>query len=132
MPPVLRSVIAVIAGFLTLNFIVIVLTLIAVSTMHLKSGHPTPAYLVLNVVYSFFAAAAAGFVAALIAGRKPLQHAASLAAIMLAFGIFSYYKYAGTQPLWYQLMMMIVPPLCVLAGGAIIARREAADRLNIL
>ncbi len=120
---------AIIVGFLTLNFTIVVFTLISVATLHLKSGHPTPGYLVFNVLYSFAAATAAGFVAALIAGRKPLQHGLVLAAIMLAFGIFSYRRYAGLQPLWYQFMMLVVPPLCVMLGALIEARN--ARRLTL-
>lgn len=118
----MRSILAIIVGFLTMNFIVILFTTIAVAILHLKSTHPTSGYLVFNILYSFLAATAAGYVAALIAGRKPLQHALVLAAIMLAFGIFSYRHYTGLQPHWYQLIMIAVPPLCVLAGASIEAR----------
>lgn len=126
MPPVLRSILAVIAGFLTMNFIVILLTLLSIATLHLNSGHPTPGYLAFNVVYSFLAALGAGFVTAFAAGRQPLHHAAALAALLLAFGIFSYHHYRGQQPLWYQLMMIATPPLLVLAGAAIFARQSPA------
>ena len=128
MPPVLRSIFAVIGGFLTMNFIIIIFTVISVAMLHLKSGHPSPGYLAFNVGYSFFAAGAAGFVTGLIADRLPLGHAAVLAVIMLAFGIVSYPHFTGQQPLWYQVMMMSVPPLCVLAGAALFARTRPRVR----
>lgn len=122
MPQILRSVLAVVAGFVTMSFVVIVLTVIAVNAMGLKSGHPTPGYMVINVVYSFFAAGAAGFVTALIAKVNPLEHAYVLAGIMLVMGVVSYVHYTGTQPGWYKVMMVVVPPLCAIAGAAICAR----------
>ena len=122
MPQILRSVLAVIAGFVTMSFVVIVLTVIAVNAMGLKSGQPTPGYLVINVAYSFFAAGAAGFVTALIAGVKPLEHAYVLAGIMLVMGAVSYLHYTGTQPGWYKAMMVVAPPLCAVAGAMVCAR----------
>ena len=105
-----------------MSFVVIVLTVISVNAMGLKSGHPTPGYLVFNVAYSFFAAAAGGFVTALIAGVKPLEHGYVLAGLMLLMGALSYFRYKGIQPGWYQVMMVVVPPLCAVAGAAICAR----------
>ena len=122
MPQILRSILAVIAGFVTLSFMVILLTLIAVNAMGLKSGPPTPGDMVAKVAYSFFASAAAGFVTALAAGVKPLEHAYVLAGIMLVMGVVSYLHYRGTQPVWYQAMMVVVPPLCAIAGAAVCVR----------
>ena len=124
MPQILRSVLAVIAGFVMMSIVVIVLTLIAVNAMGLKSGQPTPGYLVFNVAYSFFAAGAGGFVTALIARVKPVEHAGVLAGIMLVMGVVSYMHYRGTQPGWYQGMMVVVPPLCAI-GGALVCARSA-------
>ena len=115
----LRSMLAIIAGFITMNFIVIALTLVSIATMHISSGHPPPGYLIVNVLYSLLAAASAGFVTALVAGYRPLTHAGVLAGIMLVFGLFSYKHYTGTQPLWYQWLMIAVGPLCVIGGAAI-------------
>ena len=122
MPQILRSILAVIAGFVTMSFMLIVLTLIAVNAMNLKPGQPTPGYLAINVAYSFLAAGAAGFVTALIAGVKPLEHAYVLAGIMLVMGVVSYMHYTGTQPGWYKGMMVVVPPLCAIAGAIVCAR----------
>jgi hypothetical protein len=122
MPPILRSILAVIAGFVAMSFVVIVLTLLSVKSMGLKGGHPTAGYLVINVVFSFLAAAAGGFVTALVAAVKPVEHAYVLACVMLVMGALSYARYRGTQPGWYQLMLVLVPPLCAIAGAAICAR----------
>jgi hypothetical protein len=126
MPPILRSILAVIAGFIAMSFVIILLTVVSVKTMGLKSGHPAPGYLVLNVVYSFIAAAAGGFVTALIAAVKPVEHAYVLACVMLVMGALSYAHYRGTQPGWYQLLLVLAPPACAIAGAAICARSARA------
>ena len=64
---VLRAFFAVMVGYMVMMLSVIVLTLIFVKTMGLKSGHPTPGYLAINVIYSFLAAAIGGYVTARIA-----------------------------------------------------------------
>ena len=127
MPPILRIILGVMAGFLTINCIVIVLTLISVKAMHLQSGHPTPGYLVANVAYSFAAALAGGFVAAFFARPRAITAASVLAAIMLFFGIFSYLHYTGQQPLWYQILMIVAMPVAALVGAALYARRFPAN-----
>ena len=131
MPPVLRSVLAIVAGFLCINFVIIAFTLTAVATLHLKSSQPTSGYLIFNVTYSFLACIAGGFVCGMVAGRKPLQHALALSCIMLFFGIFSYLHYKGQQPLWYQLMMISAPPALALAGAAIFQRQSARAKTHI-
>ena len=124
MPPVLRSILAIVVGFLCINFVIIVLTLIAVMAGSTQGGHSAtaPAF---NVVASFLGCVAGGFVCGLVAGRKPLQHALALGCIMLFSGIFSYLHLRGQQPLWYQLMMISAPPLLVLVGAAIYQRQAA-------
>jgi hypothetical protein len=126
MMSVLRSFFAVVVGYMVMMITVIVLTLIFVKTMGLKTGHPTPGYLFINVVYTFLAAAIGGYVTARIAEFKPIQAAFVLAGLMLAMGVVSYRHYSGLQPTWYQIMMQIAPPLCALAGAAVYARNAPA------
>ncbi len=129
MPPILRSIFGIMAGFIVMSVVVMILTMVAVVTLHLKSGHPTPGYLAFNVAYSFLAAAAGGAVAALVAGRRYVLHGAVLGGIMLVAGVFSYMHYTGSQPLWYQWLMIVAPPLCAVAGAAVAARSVPAERL---
>ncbi len=122
MPTLARSFVAILVGYMVMTLAVIVLTLIFVKTMGQHSGHPTPAYLVVNVIYSLLAAAIGGFVTASIAKRKPIEHAAILGSVMLIMGVLSYRHYSGLQPVWYQIMMTIVPSLCAVAGAALYKR----------
>ena len=122
MVSVLRSIFAVMVGYMVMMVVVIALTLVFVKTMGLKSGNPTPGYLFINVVYTFLAAAIGGYVAARIAEIRPIATAGGLAILMAIMGVLSYRHYAGLQPLWYQVMMMVAPSLCALGGAALYAR----------
>ena len=122
---VLRSFFAVMVGYMVMMVVVIALTLLFVKTMGLKSGHPTPQYLATNALYSFLAAAIGGWVTARIAEVKPMVAAGALAMLMAVAGVLSYQHYAGQQPLWYRVTMMVAPSLCALAGAAVYARNSA-------
>lgn len=126
MVSVLRSFFAVMVGYMVMMVVVIALTLVFVKTMGLKSGNPTPGYLFLNGVYTFLAAAIGGYVTARIAEVKPMVAAGALAVLMAIMGILSYRHYTGMQPFWYQVMMMVAPSLCALAGAALYARNASA------
>jgi hypothetical protein len=132
MPPVLRSILAVMVGFIVMSVTVGLLTAVSVALLHEKSGSPTSGYIVFNIVYSLLAAFAGGAVAALVAGRKPVLHGAVMAAIMVAAGTYSFVHVIGRQPIWYQLFILIVPPLVVVGGAAIVARSNAAAKLSRL
>ena len=116
---ILRSILAVFSGFLTMAVAVMLLTPLAVKLMHQKVGAPTSGYLAVNVAYSLLAAVAGGFVTARIALSHPLLHGVLLAAFMCAMGALSYVRNRGMQPLWYQVLLFFVPPLCAIAGAAL-------------
>jgi hypothetical protein len=124
MPQPLRSTLAVLVGFVAMMFIVIVCTVACVKAFHLQSGHPTPLYLAINVAYSLAAAFLGGWICARMAGRSPVIHGAVLAAIMLVLGAFSYQGYKGSQPVWYQLFVILVPPLVAVAGAAMLRKHH--------
>jgi nitrate/nitrite transporter NarK len=113
-------------GYMVMMVVIIALTLVFVKTMGLKSGNPTPGYLAINVIYSFLAAAIGGWVTARIAEFKPMIAAGALAILMAVMGVLSYRHYAGQQPFWYQVMMMVAPSLCALGGAALYARNRPA------
>jgi hypothetical protein len=122
MPQPLRSLLAVLAGFLSMAAVVILLTTLSVKLFHLRSGHPTPPYLVANVLYSLGAAELGGFVTAKIAQRSPIAHGIALALLMLLLSIVSYKNHPPGQPLWYQIFLIIAPPLVAIAGAALTTR----------
>ena len=126
MPQVLRSVLSIFVGVMVIGFLVIALTVLAVHTMHLQSGHPTPAYLAVSTVYSLLAALAGGFAAGRIAGWQPIAHGLVLAVIMVVLNVLSFHHASGTataQPHWYMLMLEFVAPAMALAGSALAAQQ---------
>ena len=122
MPPVLRSILAIIAGFIAISFVVGVLTVLTMVSLHIQPAHPTLAYLAVNVLYSLLAAVAGGLITGLIAPHHPLQHGYVLAGIMLLMGLISYLRFHGAQPAWYQILLVLAPPACAIAGAALCAR----------
>lgn len=81
------------------------------------SAAPQPAYVFVNIGYSFLAAAAGGYITALAAQANPLVHVLALAIIVLALSALSALQSRGKQPAWYALALVAISPLGVLAGG---------------
>ena len=119
MPPIVRSILAILAGYATMAAIVIVLTLFSMKVFSLQSGHPTPVYLALNVVYSAIAAGLGGYVAAAIGCRSPVVHGLVLAALMLALSVVSFNTSSAGQPFGYRVFLVAVLPLAAIAGAAL-------------
>jgi hypothetical protein len=119
----LRSVLAVLAGYLTmvvavtgtLGFLFLVLNDAFPQTPGPYTG---PAYvLVIELFVALLAATCGGYVCALVARRKPLHHAAALVGLMLVLGAVSLVGEAGLKPLWSTLSIVLLSPLGVLAGA---------------
>ena len=80
-------------------------------------GRPRPGYVFVNLGYSFLAAAAGGYVTAMAAKNNPLILVLALGIIVLLMGALSAMQQRGKQPIWYQLALVAISPLGVLAGG---------------
>jgi len=81
------------------------------------AGQPCVVYVVVNLTYSLAAAMAGGYVTAWIALGTPLKHVLVLAIIVLLLGGLSALQQRGLQPVWYQLLSMIIAPAGVMLGG---------------
>jgi hypothetical protein len=118
----LHAFLALAAGFLTMAILVAVLTaLLARLTPSWvgEEGNPQAGYIFVNIGYSFLAAAAGGYMTAWLAAANPLFHVLVLAIIVLALAAFSALQAKGKQPVWYQLTLVAMTPIGVLAGGLI-------------
>lgn len=82
-------------------------------------GKPLPGYIVVNLGFSFLAAAAGGYVTAWVAAANPLIHVLALALVVLALAALSALQLRGKQPIWYQLSLVAISPIGVLAGGLV-------------
>ena len=119
---ILHAFLALAAGFATMALLVIVLT--ALLTRMVPSwtgaeGKPQPGYAFVNLGYSFLAAAAGGYMTAWAAAANPLYHVLALGIIVLALAALSALQSKGKQPIWYQLTLVALTPLGVLAGGLV-------------
>jgi len=118
----LHAFVALLAGFATMAILVIVvtalLTRLAPSWVQ-SEGRPRPGYVFVNLGYSFLAAAAGGYVTAWASYSNPLVLVLALAIIVLAMAALSAMQSRGKQPVWYQLALVAITPLGVMAGGLV-------------
>jgi hypothetical protein len=119
---ILHAFLALLAGYATMAVLVIVMT--ALLTRLAPSwtgaeGRPQPGYVFVNLGYSFLAAAAGGYVTAWAAAANPLIHVLALGLVVLALAALSALQSRGKQPIWYQLALVAISPIGVLAGGLV-------------
>jgi len=82
-------------------------------------GKPRPGYIFVNLGYSFLAAAAGGYVTSWVAAANPMYHVMALGLIVLMLAALSALQQRGKQPIWYQLTLVAITPVGVLAGGLV-------------
>lgn len=78
-----------------------------------------PGYVFVNLGDAFLAAAAGGYVTAWTGAASPLVHVLALGMVVLALAALSVLQERGKQPVWFQLTMVAISPLGVLAGGLV-------------
>jgi len=119
---ILHTFLALLAGFATMALLVIAITALLgklTPSWVGEVGKPEPAYMFVNLGYSFLAAAAGGYVTAAAAAANPLVHVLALALVVLALAALSAMQSRGKQPIRYQLALVAITPLGVMAGGLV-------------
>lgn len=119
---ILRAFGALLAGFATMAILVIVVTALLSKLAPEWAGQPSkpqPGYVFVNLGYSFLAAAAGGYITAMAAHGNPLVLVLALGIIVLLMSALSAMQSRGKQPVWYQLALLAITPLGVLAGGLV-------------
>jgi hypothetical protein len=123
---ILHAFVALVAGYATMAALVVALTVLLQRMAPAWVGHegaPQPGYIAVNIGYSFLAAVAGGYTTALIAHwfahGNPLIQVLALALIVLLLAALSAMQSRGKQPIWYQLTLVAITPLGVMAGGAL-------------
>ena len=118
----LRAFLALAAGFVTMAVLVGVLTALLMRLTPSwvgDEGKPRPGYIFVNLGYSFLAAAAGGYVTSWVAAANPMYHVMALGLIVLMLAALSALQQRGKQPIWYQLTLVAITPVGVLAGGLV-------------
>jgi hypothetical protein len=126
----LRAFLALFAGLGTSVLLVIAVTALLTRLAPEWAGEPRrprAGYIFVNLGNSFLAAAAGGYVTAWAAVANPLAYVLTLAIIVLVFAALSELQARGKQPIGYQLALVAVSPLGVMAGGLV--RLRAAGML---
>ncbi len=116
----LHAFLALLTGFAT----IVILVAFATASLRLLTpdwvdtkGRPSPGYVIVNLGSSFLAAAAGGYVTAWAATANPLQHVLMLAIAVLVLAALAALQTRGKQPIVFQLAMVAISPIGVLAGG---------------
>lgn len=129
----LRSVGAVLAGFVVATIVVGVATVVTVMVMLPDAGPgampvPTPKYLAVNLGYSFAAAVLGGWLAARLAGRAPLGHGMAVGTVMLVLGFVTAALPSdgvqGSQPGWYLYVMPVLGWIGATLGGVLRGQQQ--------
>ena len=118
----LHAFLALVAGFVTMAALVAALTALLMRLTPSwvgDEGNPQAGYIFVNLGYSFLAAAAGGYVTAWVAAANPMYHVMALGIIVLALAALSALQARGQQPVWYQLTLVALTPMGVLAGGLV-------------
>ena len=123
----LRSILAVLGGFVAMAVLVMVTAAIAAATLipggmqaMSSPGAPHPKrYFTVNIVCSALAAFVGGFVTVRLAPDKPFYHGIALALLMCFMGVISARQAGDRQPRWYQVVLCTVMPAVALAGAYI-------------
>ena len=126
----MRSILAVLAGYAVMAILVGVSTAVAARVLlgakDLKGAmklSPTPAYLAVNLAYSGAFAALGGFTAAFVAARAPMGHAVALGALLLVLAVLLRRQNSGSgQPGPYGWALVVLLPACAVLGGYLRAR----------
>jgi hypothetical protein len=119
---ILHAFLALAAGFAVMAALAIALTALLermVPSWSDKSAKPQSGYVFVNLGSSFLAAAAGGYVTAWAAVANPLIHVLALGIVVLALAALSALQSRGKQPIWYQLALVAISPIGVLAGGLV-------------
>jgi NADH:ubiquinone oxidoreductase subunit 6 (subunit J) len=76
-----------------------------------------PGYAFVNLGSSFLAAAAGGYSTAWVAAANPLIHVLVLGLVVLMLSALNALQSRGKHPIWFQLALVAISPIGVLAGG---------------
>ena len=124
----LRSIGAVIVGYVVyLVLSVIGGVILAVSfpgAVSQGTMNPTVGFLVGGLVFSVIFAFAGGYVTASIAQTKEVTHALILGGVMVVIGLISLVVGTSPQPVWAQIVGLIIPLPSVYVGGVLRSRRS--------
>jgi len=84
-----------------------------------SNGFPSLPWAILILVTGFIYAGLGGYVTASLASRVEFNHLLALAVVVLILGILSTISSPESQPLWYQITLIILGIAGVMLGGMV-------------
>jgi hypothetical protein len=129
-----RSIAAVIVGYLAMAIPIGLTT--AVHMVKVLGKMPQPgqhmdlpvSFGVVNLIYGTLYAVFGGYVCAVIAKQNRMKHGLALAGLVFLLSLVSVYIDRGQQPVWYQVMLVILGAPGAAAGAWIRARRDVSQQ----
>jgi hypothetical protein len=123
-----RSFAAIVGGYIAyaflMGFTVLVLITLAATQFGPAAGTTrTTGAMAVEIVYSVLFAMFGGYVAALIARRAEVAHAAILAAVILLISVITVMGTREPAPLWYNATLTLLSAAGVIVGGMLRARQ---------
>jgi len=112
----MRSLLSAVLGYVVM-LVAVLAGEVAFTALGSAKTRPDTLYFVFNLATEFFFLMIGGYVTALLAGYAELEHALGLAALSVTMCIVSMVKYAGDQPLWYSIALMVLSIPGALIGG---------------
>ena len=117
---VMRTFVALLAGFITMGLLVATMTALLrrfTPGWIVEEGRPGAGAVVVTLGASFLSAAAGGYVTAVVAVGDALVQVLMLAIVVLALCALSALQQRGKQPVAFQLALVALTPMGVLAGA---------------
>lgn len=104
----MRSVVAVVAGYLFLTLAIFLLFAVWFVDAPVGEVDPSWTFIAVAAVWGFFASAAGGYLCGKIARRRPFEHAAALSLLTGVVGVISMFLSFGEEPVGFQLANLVV------------------------
>lgn len=125
----LRSIGAIIGGYVAYLILSIIggviLTLSFPGAVNQGVLNPTAGFLVGSLIFSVIFAIIGGYITASIAQSAEITHALALGGVMVLLGVISLVIGSSPQPIWAQVVGLILPIPSVYLGGRMRSRRAA-------
>lgn len=115
----LKSVVALIAGFAIMTFTILIATIVAVSAFPAAAGARTMEFLAVSIFSAVASAAFGGYATASLAPDRTSAHVLILAVMVLISAASGLIAPQPGQETWYLIALLVVEPIGVVGGGRI-------------
>jgi hypothetical protein len=116
----LHSFLAILAGFILIVGLTGIATILLrrlVPSVASVDAQPDALAMMVNIGMALVFSVLGGYVTARYSQGNPVAHAFMLALVVLLLNAVSGVQMKGRQPVYYLMILMVIPPLAVLAGG---------------